>query len=266
MAGGSVHSLGRMMLGEALSLLFPPRCVSCGDFESLLCEGCRAGLEPLGETGCRRCGGPLGRGLQVPYCSECLVRPPAFVSARSAFLYRGAARDLVTALKGGGRRSLGGLMARLAAPAFLPWLAAVSESGPVTGPASDQGGFLLTWVPAHRSVERRRGYNQAEVFARALAGLVPGARTAELVRKVGRTPHQQGLDRRARAANLGGAFVLTASAGRQAEAKGVVLVDDVYTTGATTNEVAALLRGEAGAPVYVFTFCRTPLAAALTVD
>jgi ComF family protein len=175
-----------------------------------------------------------------------------FEKARSAFLYRGPARDLVQALKGGGRRELGKLMACLAEPSFRQLI-----------PAAER--VLVTWVPAHRSVERRRGYNQAEVLARRLAEST-GQQTADLLAKVTSTSHQQGLDRRARQANLRDAFVFRVEPAVPKGIKGVVIVDDVYTTGATAGEVAAVVVRQLGLPVYVFTFCRTALAGGLTLD
>jgi ComF family protein len=251
-APSSVQKGFRAALDEVLALIFPPRCVACGDFERSLCDDCRARLESLGERGCRRCGGARGAGLRTPYCSECLVRPPTFEQARSAFIYRGPARDLVQALKAGARRELGSLMGDLALPAFADFV------GPLPKP-------LVTWVPSHRSVERRRGYNQAELLARRLAKL-SGLPVKGLLAKPSATSHQQGLDRKARQANLREAFVLRARPEAKLDSEGVVIVDDVYTTGATAGEVAAVIKRELAVPVYVFTFCRTPLAGGLTVD
>ena len=59
----------------------------------------------------------------------------------------------------------------------------------------DRGRVAVTWVPSHGSVERTRGYNQAEVLARALAGTRPGLPVVRLARKASQTQHQQGLGR-----------------------------------------------------------------------
>jgi predicted amidophosphoribosyltransferase len=118
--------------------------------------------------------------------------------------------------------------------------------------------LVLTWVPSHRAAQRRRGYNQAELLARALAAGGPALTRAGLVQKTVRTRHQKELDRAGRQANLRGAFAFDSKAFALLPFRpsGVLLVDDVYTTGATAHEVSVVLQAHTGLPVYVFTFSR----------
>jgi len=180
-------------------------------------------------------------------CAFCLGQDLGFARARSAFLYRGAARDLVVGLKHRGEHALAPVMAELAAAAFG---ATLEEVGGGTARA------LVTWVPSHRSVEARRGYNQARSLARALCAQVLGPPPVATTRKVTATRHQQGLGREARQHNLQGAFVSVAGIRVPAGTAGVVLVDDVFTTGATATEVAVALGSSLQLPVHVFTFAR----------
>ena len=175
------------------------------------------------------------------FCVDCVDRDLAFTQARSAVVYEGAAQRLVTSLKFQGMKVLGGVMAGLAAPAFLNLVRPL-------------GAPLVTWVPSHPSVQRRRGYNPAEVLAKALAREGGGLPTHPLVRKATSTRHQQALGREERQRNLAGAFVTGRSLPTGMDE--VVLVDDVYTTGATASVVAAVLRDALGLPVHVFTFAR----------
>jgi len=269
----------REVLAEpVLAAVFPPRCVCCGEFETFLCARCRDSLRPAGPERCARCGHP-GIGPGGPgWCPMCAGHEPTFTSARSAFLHDGPARRLVTAFKYDGLKVLGGVMAELAAPEFRALLASL---GPV----------VVTWVPTHASNRRTRGYNQAEILARELARVAGEVPVSPLVRKVGRTVHQRGLDRQGRSHNLRGAFVAERAAGervfeqirgtvpmeqirgavstgptlgrrtigdRGRDLKGVVLVDDVYTTGATVAEVSRAIVASWQVPVHVFTFGRTP--------
>ena len=127
---------------------------------------------------------------------------------------------------------------------------------------------VVTWVPCHPSSSRRRGYNQAEVLARALAAGSDGLPVVQLVAKVRRTAGQRSLDRARRQRNLQGAFAAELGRGegpspvREAP-DGIVLVDDVYTTGATVQEVAMVLARSTGRSIRVFTFARAlaPLSA-----
>jgi ComF family protein len=243
-AVGGVAGLGSRLsrlADAALSLLFPARCVGCGEFETYLCPACRRGMRVLTEPWCPRCGRPGVSVASGAFCLDCVDRDLDFVRARSAFVYEGAAQGLVTSLKFQGMKILGDVMAGLAAPAFLALVA------PLDAP-------VVTWGPSHSSVQRRRGYNQAEVLAKALARGAGGLPVQPLARKAADTRHQLALGREERQRNLVGAFVAHSSPPMGMDA--VVLVDDVYTTGATAGVVAATLREATGLPVHVFTFAR----------
>lgn len=230
-----------------LSVLFPPRCVGCSDFEWHLCPSCRAALEAIGPECCPRCGEPGPMSLVDGRCRCCMGTEVTYMGARAAFVHRGVARRMVAEFKFGGRPVLGRVMAEAADPAFCDFLSRIDLDGRV----------LVTWVPSHRAAERKRGYNQAEVLAKALASRA-SLPCASVVQKRIPTKHQKGLGRADRQANLRGVFVLDAQAVSRIPpaSRAVVLVDDVYTTGATAREVSAVLAAGTGLPVYVFTFSR----------
>jgi predicted amidophosphoribosyltransferase len=239
-----------------LSVLFPPRCVGCGDFETHLCSACRSTLVDAGAESCRRCGEPGLRPLVRGRCSACMDKELEYESARSAFVHEGAARRLVADFKFGGQPVLGRLMGDLARPAFADFVSSVASPGDV----------LVTWVPTHRSAKRERGYNQAEILARALTGSPASTPCTDLVVKPANTRHQKGLGRADRLSNLRGAFrphpQLEAKIGRdggfgdRTRFSAIVLVDDVYTTGATAAAVSSVLTSATGLPVHIFTFSR----------
>jgi predicted amidophosphoribosyltransferase len=213
-----------------LDLLLPERCVACRVEGALLCGECRAGLIRLGGTLCARCGAPTA--WPVERCGECAGRRLAFVSARAAVAYEGAARTLVGAWKERGLRRLAGVAAELVAETVHPPRAQA-----------------LTWIPADADRSRWRGVNTAEGLARDL-----GARwqlpAAPLLVRTRRVSRQRGLSRQARRANVRGAF-------SAATAPAVVaLVDDVYTTGATAAAAAGALRRAGARTVHVVTFAR----------
>jgi competence protein ComFC len=231
-----------------LSVLFPPRCVGCGDFESHLCATCRRSLDAIGPDCCPRCGEPGPVPLVGGRCAHCMAAEFSYSRARAAFRHVGTARRLVAEFKFGGQPVLGREMAAVARPMFVDLLS--------TAGSPDR--LVITWVPCHRAAQRRRGYNQAEVLARALAGGPQLLRREALVRKTRTTKHQKGLDRSGRQANLAGAFALdkVAVSRLPRETAAIVLVDDVYTTGATAREVSSVLVSGIGIPVHVFTFSR----------
>lgn len=243
-AGPTCVTLGfRDRLSAALDLLFPPRCVGCGEFETLLCSACESTLKALDGEGCARCGRPGMVSTSDGWCRDCVDRDLRFSSARSAFEYTGVAQELVAALKYGGQRQVAKIMAKAAAEAFMDLCGRVCP-------------IAVTWVPSHSSVVRDRGYNQAELLARELTVRVRVLSPVELVRKTRKTAHQQALGREERARNLAGAFSTTAVHAELHSAGSVVLVDDVYTTGATASAVADAIRRGNRQEVYVFTFAR----------
>ena len=236
------------MVEPLLSVLFPPRCVGCGDFETDLCGSCREGLDPIDRDHCTRCGEPGVRALLSGRCAFCVGKELTYAGARGAFRHEGVVRKLVAEFKYGGRPVLGRLMAEVARPAFREFIASIGGGD----------GLLLTWVPCHRVSKRQRGYNQAEVLARWLSSESGGVVVAGLACKAKTTKHQKGLGRIGRQENLQGVFSLDRKACQRipTQTRALVLVDDVFTTGATVREVASVLHSGTKLPVYVFTFSR----------
>jgi predicted amidophosphoribosyltransferase len=217
-----------------VDLLFPSRCVSCGASATVLCESCLASLRRLDPPLCDRCGAPTV--WPVARCRECTGRRLGFVSARAAVAYTGAARAVMAAWKEHGLRRAGQMAAGLV-------------TAQVARPAAD----VITYIPADQDRLLRRGHHPAEL----LGGLLAQAwhlDAAELLRRTDGTSggRQTGLSRPDRLRNARGAFVaLTRVPPR------VLLVDDVYTTGATAAAAATALRHAGARRVEVVTFART---------
>jgi predicted amidophosphoribosyltransferase len=214
-----------------LDLLLPQRCLSCGKGGSVLCAPCTAGLPRLGSTLCDRCGAPTA--WPVRRCRECAGRRLAFASARAAVAYDGAVRPLVAAWKERGLRRLAGLAAEL-----------VVEALPRPSVAA------LCFVPADRDRSLKRGHHPAQRLALEL-GRRWELPVEPLVRRARPTTRQRGLKLADRRRNVAGAF---AGAGRAPPR--VVLVDDVYTSGATASTAASALRKAGARRVEVVTFAR----------
>ena len=200
----------------------------------MLCSACRRSLRPVGPVTCDRCGAPTL--WPVERCRECAGRRLAFRRARAAVAYSGAARDLVAAWKEHGLRRAAALAAEL-----------VVERLDVS--AVD----VITYIPADPGRLLVRGYHPAERLARELATRWR-APHAQLLLRAGTAPaaRQAGLARAERLQNVRGAFVAVAATPRR-----VLLVDDVYTTGATVSAAATALRRAGARDVEVVTFART---------
>lgn len=214
-----------------LDLVFPRRCVVCGGPAEALCETCRAGLSRLEKPCCERCGAPTA--WPVERCRECAGRRIAFASARAAVAYDDAARCLVAAWKERGLRSL-----------------AVQAAELVTGAVPRPGSYTISFVPADENRRLRRGHNPAERLAAEL-GLRWQLPVVPLLERASGVRPQRGLPLAERRRNIRGIFQATGSAPRS-----LVLVDDVYTSGATASAAASALRKAGARRVEVVTFAR----------
>jgi len=230
------------ILDLLLTLLYPPRCSSCGrDLRRLLQPSlCRACIAELGTIGaaCARCGEP---GETSP-CVQCRRSPPPFRHARACFRYRegGLSSSLVWRWKYGRDHVLGRSLSGL----FAAQRRLESECYDVVVP-----------VPLHDSRLAGRGFNQAVLLARA--ALLPNERLApRALRRTNRTSSQTSLGRRARLGNVRAAFTVADPGALRGRT--VLLVDDVLTTGATVRECATVLRAAGAAVVDVWTLARTP--------
>jgi ComF family protein len=179
---------------------------------------------------CARCGAPTA--WPVERCSECTHRRLAFAHARAAVAYDEPVRRIVAAWKERGLRRLAAWAAELLADSLAP--VAVE---------------CATFVPPDRDRVLRRGHHPAEVLARDLARRW-GLDAEELLRRTRRVRPQRGLARAERRRNVSGAFEA------RAPPRSVLVVDDVYTTGATANAAAAALRAAGANRVEVVTFAR----------
>ena len=150
-----------------LSVLFPPRCVGCGDFETYLCPACRASLRPAGDS-CARCGEPGVQALVAGRCSACMGKEFEYAGARSGYLHEGAAKRLVAEFKFGGQPVLGSLMADLARPEFMRYVSSLTPGSP----------SLVTWVAAHRKAQRERARTGCGSSGSAGPGGLGGVRGA----------------------------------------------------------------------------------------
>jgi len=214
-----------------LELLLPQRCVVCGAGGSQLCPRCRDGLPRLEGPLCARCGAPTA--WPVARCSECAGRRLAFAQARAAVEYDDAVRAVVSAWKERGLRTLAREAARL-----------VYE----TVPRPDA--LALTFIPPDGDRSVKRGHHPAERLADGLAERwqLPVRPLLARAREVRR---QRGLPLAERRRNVRGAF-----RARRKPPAAVVLVDDVYTSGATVGAAASALRAAGARRVDVVTFAR----------
>lgn len=206
---------------QALNLIFPARCLGCGKVDVVLCATCQRAL------------------LETPTPAQVAPLPPLTEMASTA-VHRGVIREAVQALKYDNNR----LIAE-------PLGNRLVEQVRAKGWTFD----MVIPVPLHSARRRERGYNQSELLASTLADAMNMPLVTNAVERTRLTRSQVGLNARERRLNLVDAF-----AGRpdQVSGKTILLIDDVYTTGATLGACAQALLDAGAAAVYGLTVTAAP--------
>lgn len=231
---------------RALNLIFPPLCVSCrmrvGEAHAL-CAACWNAISFIEGPLCSSCGSPfeVDPGSET-VCGACLARPHDFRQARSLFRYDDASKPLILAFKHGDRLDH--------APAFARWLERTGR--PLFAEAE-----LLVPVPLHRWKLWKRRYNQAAIVAEGLSKII-GLPHDPLVLEKRRATKSQGEmpSAKARRRNVLNAFRVPAQKAARVRGRNVLLIDDVFTTGATLNACARALKRVGAARVDALTLAR----------
>ncbi|TCM22028.1 ComF family protein [Novosphingobium sp. PhB165] len=227
-----------------LDLIFPPRCPLCGASlaaQNGLCPDCWSSLAIPGDPSCASCARPFPRDIpDGSVCAPCLAEPPRHDGIAAATLYNDASRKLVLALKHGNRLALADMLG-----AFMA--ARVPQVGEE---------WLVVPVPLHRWRIWHRGYNQAAELARVIARLRGARLEVDMLERRKATPSLGGLGGKARQRVLSGAIGV--SPRRRARIKGarIVLVDDVLTSGATSQACVSALKRAGAKEVLIACFAR----------
>ncbi len=223
---------------QVLDIFAPPCCVVCKKVGTWLCDDCAQKIPPFYAPLCPRCGRPES---SQRLCRVCQTAPLSVAPIRATFLFQGAVRDVVHALKYRGARNI---LSPLAKRMAEVWQYHKMESD------------LLIPVPLHANREAKRGYNQSVLVAKALGSQI-GIPVAEgVLTRVRDTMSQTKLNREERKKNVNEAF--TYSAYTKLDGKRVTLIDDVATTGATLEACAVVLVSNGAKSVNAFTLARAP--------
>jgi ComF family protein len=240
-----------------LAALFPSDCRFCQTSLFTIsrlpvCSSCIESIQPILLARCTVCGDLLGRAdaeFGDACCSECSSEAPAYERAVNFGAYTGALRQLIHLLKYERVRAAAALLGRFTAAACL------QLEGDI-----DVAEMLMIPVPAHKIRMRSRGFNQAELIARAAQRGIEEAIGRKLTLEVTTllrvrfAESQVALTAEERRQQIRGAFKVTAR--EQVKGREILLVDDVLTTGATAAECARELRQAGAAKVWVVTPAR----------
>lgn len=235
------------LIAAAAALVYPDTCQLChvnraGPKESFICEACRRSISFLEWPFCQTCGQPYEGDISLEFrCTNCENRQFAFSHARSAVAARGVMLEIIHLYKYANSLWVEPLVAEL-----------LVSRARVELQARDWD--CLIPVPLHPARQRERGYNQASRLA-AQVSKSTGIPVREGVLARSRpTPSQTRLSRKQRERNMREAFVFKGK--EEVRGQRVVLIDDVFTTGATTNACARVLRQAGAVDVCVWTLAR----------
>ncbi len=234
-------------LKTGLGLVYPEICQLCHvrrakPEDGLVCGPCWAHVHFIRPPFCKRCGLPFAGALTTAFeCTNCRDQELHFTAARSAVVAKSVVREAIHRFKYSQgvwfEPFLAGLLVREAAPAL---------------PQEDWN--YLVPVPLHPLKQREREFNQAERLARHLSHATGIPLNPKILRRIAPTATQTLLSREQRAKNMKNAFAV--APGASLDGQRLVLIDDVFTTGATTSACAHALRQAGAADVCVWTVAR----------
>jgi ComF family protein len=234
-------------MNVALGFVYPEACQICGveratSAEGFVCPRCWSQIRFIQPPFCTRCGLPSEGDVTTPFeCANCRTMDLQFRSARSAVAARGMVLEAIHRYKY--QRALW----------FEPFLADLLIRQAEPELRREKWDWIVP-VPLHSMKQREREFNQAERLAARLGEAANIPVHTRLLERIVPTRTQTRLAREERAANVRNAFILRN--GQRLRGKRIVLLDDVFTTGATTNACAKVLRKAGVAEVCVWTVAR----------
>ena len=241
-------ALAARLAQEVVLFIYPSTCAGCGipldsDGSGPFCPACLKILELVSEPYCPTCGNPYSTEGPAPHlCGDCLGGVHLFDRARATGFYRGLLREVIHRFKYGGQTFLARPLARILAASGKELVRLHNID-------------LIVPVPLHSKRLRQRGFNQASLLARHLGSALKITVDYASLKRSRWTEPQTGLTRRQRAVNVKGAFDLIRP--EKTEAKSILLLDDVFTTGETVNQCVRVLKKGGAVEVAVLTVART---------
>ena len=230
---------------RAVDIILPPRCLLSGKIvqeQGMIDPKSWAELVFINDPFCVVCGIPFDYETEgASHCGKCLERAPDYDSARAAVTYNDISKKLILGFKHGDQLH--------AVLCFTPWLHNA-------GAQQIQNIDVMVPVPLHRMRLITRKYNQAAILVQALSKTCKKPMALEGLKRVKNTVSQGHMRSGERAKNVKSAFIVPDQSREQIAGKSVLLVDDVYTTGATVNECARVLKRAGAAQVHILTIAR----------
>ncbi|MEN6372756.1 MAG: ComF family protein [Armatimonadota bacterium] len=246
MKGSGTLSANNQLLkdiwGGLLDLIYPPKCLVCGEMQpKYFCDDCLAGIAWIKPPVCSYCGNPVD---EKP-CLECNRVEYAFDSARSVAAYDGTLKEAIHRFKYSGQRVLGPILAAF----VVDYLRGKRDQLRRVG--------CIIPIPIHPARLRYRGFNQSEILAEEIGKAFGLPVLMNVLNRTRPTRPQINLKREDRHSNVEGAFEVEPGLAGRISGMKVLLIDDVYTTGSTSDAAARALKSAGAAEVHVLTLARS---------
>jgi ComF family protein len=236
----------KRLLNDVCDIVFPPRCLSCAEntlsAKETFCSSCLGKIRFISGSLCPICGMPFfASPAQSHICGNCLENRPFYTQARAMAGFETIIMDAIHKFKYGRNITVGAALASCMADFSFPDFNYSKYS-------------LLIPVPLHIKRLRERGFNQSLLLARKLGKKHRLPVNFSLLKRHKFTLTQTGLNKTEREKNIKGAFAVADI--QKIRGKNIILIDDVYTTGATINECAKVLLKAGAEQVAVLTLAR----------
>jgi len=220
---------------QSVDWIYPPRCVGCGQPDSIWCEACRKSVQEITSSFCPKCGYPRN---EAEICRGCDRYCPQFTSVRSWSVYEKSVKEAIHALKYQNNLSVGSI--------FCESLVAVILR---EGWKPD----AIVPIPLSKVRMKERGYNQAAILAYPVSLRLGVPMFQNLIQRTKTTESQVHLNHYERMANLQNAFSARYT---HHKFRKVLIVDDVITTGSTINDCARAILESGAEEVYGISVAR----------
>jgi ComF family protein len=247
------------MIDKFLRILFPEICPVCKKPSrnhriAPVCPACWKEITPYNGPICQICGKPLVSQASIT-CADCIVDKPIFKMARSFGIYEGALRVAINLFKYYGikrlSKPLSEMIFTLLGNKYLSGFKINSTQGESQCRGETLPVDVIIPVPLYKKRLRQRGFNQSALFAKHLANHIGVPLLLNCLIKIRDTKPQVGLSAKERRENIRNSFAVISR--KFIQGKDILLVDDVFTTGATVRECSKLLKKAGVEDIYVLT-------------
>jgi len=233
------------LLESVIDTILPPRCAGSGDIveiQGAVSPNFWDKLQFIEKPFCKRCAIPFNfESDENAICPHCLAEDPFYDESRAAVVYNDASRRIILNFKFNDKTHY--------VHTFVPWMLRAGKE------LIDKSDYIIP-VPLHPKKLRMRKFNQSALLAHEISKKTGVKYIPEGLIRIKNTTPQKGLNKKQRLENISGAFAIADDYLDAFANKNILIIDDIFTTGATLNECARILKNAGALNVYILTIAR----------